>query len=424
MRVGDYVTPLYERPFRLLWLGQTASGVGDALVYLALVFAVLQVGSAADLGYVLGAFWLFRAAFNLVGGVWSDRLPRRIVMLTSDAVRAAVEFFTAAMLLTGNMRIWMFVATAALFGAASAFFQPASQGLIPQLVSGPSLQQANALINVSRSVLNVAGPSVSGILVALFGPGLVFLIDGLSFVASAGFLLALEVPTHVRTASQSFLADLAHGWREVRTRTWLLASIVAFSLGNMAIAAGMVLGPIVAERHLGGAKAYGLIGTGGAVGGILGGILALRLRPSRPLVVQFLLTFASAVPLLLFIPPAPALVIAAGNAVFALGVSSGNAIWETQLQLRIPNEALSRVSSYDLMVSFIFMPLGLALAGWSAHAIGVGTTLWIAAGLVVTTNVGALLVPDVRNFRATPSPEPSASAGDESRVPEPLGRLP
>src|SRR5687767_6635415 len=149
MRVREYLGPLRERPFRLLWFGQTASNAGDAIVYVALVFAVLDVGSKADLGLVLASFWLSRTLFILVGGVWADRLPRRLLMLACDAVRAAVEAFTCVMVLTGSMEIWMFVATGALFGTAAAFFGPASTGLIPQLVSGERLQQANALLRLS-----------------------------------------------------------------------------------------------------------------------------------------------------------------------------------------------------------------------------------------------------------------------------------
>jgi MFS family permease len=414
--------PLRERPFRLLFLGQTASGIGDAIVFIALVFAVLRIGSESDLGFVLAAFWGFRAACTVIGGVWADRLPRRLVMLVCDAIRAAVEFFTAVMLLSGSMRIWMFIVTAAMFGAASAFFQPASTGLMPQLVSPQQLQQANALLGVSRGFLNVAGPSVSGVLVALFGPGWVFGIDGVTFVASAAFLFALPVPAHARAPRQRFLTDLARGWHEVRSRTWLLASIVAFSITNVSIAAGMVLGPIVARADLGGAKAYGVIGTGGAVGGILGSVLALRLRPSRPLVAQFLITLPCAAPLLLFIPPAPVAAIAVGNAAFVAGIACGYAMWETGLQSRIPNEALSRVASYDLMVSFIFMPLGLALAGWSAHAIGVDSSLAIAAALVFVTNFGVLLVPSVRNFRR--EPERASEPEREWDVPAQPAQLP
>ncbi|MGH3130465.1 MAG: MFS transporter [Gaiellaceae bacterium] len=180
---------LEERPFRLLWLGQTSSAVGDALIPVALAFALLQEldASAADLGLVLAAFSLSRVAFTLVGGVWADRLQRRLVMLVCDGIRAAVEFFTFGMLVAGAMELWMFGVTAALFGAASAFFGPASIGLIPETASRERLQQANALIAISRNGTSIFGPAVSGALVATIGPAWLFAVDGATFVASAGF---------------------------------------------------------------------------------------------------------------------------------------------------------------------------------------------------------------------------------------------
>ena len=154
--------PLRERQFRLLWLGQVASGMGDSLVPVALAFAVLSVNrSATALGGVLAAFTLSRVAFTLVGGVVADRLPRRAVMLTCDAVRAVVEAFTAAMLFTHHMTLPLFFITAAIFGAASAFFGPASDGLVPQTVSPANLQRANALLGISRNGLNICEPRPS-----------------------------------------------------------------------------------------------------------------------------------------------------------------------------------------------------------------------------------------------------------------------
>jgi MFS family permease len=158
---------LQEAQFRLLWLGQTASAVGDSLVFVALPFAVLQTGGGAtELGLVLAAFTLARAGFIVVGGVWADRLPRRFVMLTCDAVRAVVNAFVAVALLTGAMEVWMFVVSSTLFGAAQAFFGPASTGLVPSTISRDHLQQANALLQLSQSITNVFGPAVSGVLVA------------------------------------------------------------------------------------------------------------------------------------------------------------------------------------------------------------------------------------------------------------------
>ncbi len=194
-----------------------------------------------------------RAVLVLVGGVWADRLPRRLVMLGCDLLRAAVEFTTVVVIVTGNASTWFFVCTSALFGAAAAFFSPASTGLIPQVVSALRLQQANALVSLSRSTIAVFGPAASGLIVATAGPEWVFGINGATFVVSAVFLARLSVPERERGQRQAFVADLAEGWREVRSRSWVAAALVNFSIVNIGIASFFVLGPLIVEEELGGA---------------------------------------------------------------------------------------------------------------------------------------------------------------------------
>jgi MFS family permease len=156
---GGLLEALGEREFRLLWLGQTTSVLGDALVPVALAFAVLDDldGSATDLGFVLGAQTATFVAFVLIGGVWADRLPRQFVMLSSDAIRCLVQATIAILLLTGSAQLWQLVALAATYGFAVAFFFPAATGLIPLTVSPSRLQQANALLGMSRSAAFFAG---------------------------------------------------------------------------------------------------------------------------------------------------------------------------------------------------------------------------------------------------------------------------
>ena len=426
MRVGDYFAPLHERPFRLLWLGRTASSVGDALIPVALAFAVLDIGAGVTgLGFVLASFTVGRAAFIVIGGVWSDRLPRRAVMIVSDIIRFAVDAFTAVALLTGEMRLWMFLVTAGVFGSASAFFGPASTGLVPQTISAQRLQQANALLSFSQTATYVFGPAVSGLIVTATNPGWVFAIDAVSFLASAAFLLALNLPAHVRPAAQHFFHEVAEGWQEIRSRKWLWTSFIAFAIGNIGIGPFFVLGPLIAKDHLGGAQAWGLILTGGAIGGVAGSVLAYRLQPGRPLLACFCAWLLASLPTLALVPPLPAIVIAVANATFSLGIVFGNALWETVLQREIPLDKLSRVGSIDWMVSLVFVPVGNALAGPFANWFGFRTTLLIAAGLLIGADAGLLLlVPDVRNFRARLSQEPSASAAGGSPVPEPQAQLP
>src|SRR4029453_8557241 len=154
MRGGELFGALRERRFRLLWIGQTTSTLGDGLVPVALAFAVIQTldGSPTDLGIVLAAQPLPLVAFVLAGGVWADRLPRQMVMLVSDGVRGVVQATLAILLLTGNAEVWQLAVGMAIYGTAQAFFQPAATGLVPATISPARLQQANALLGLSRSL--------------------------------------------------------------------------------------------------------------------------------------------------------------------------------------------------------------------------------------------------------------------------------
>jgi MFS family permease len=404
IRLPDSFGALRERPFRLLWLGQATSAVGDAMTPVALVFAVLHsTGSAGDLGLVLASFTLAHAVFILAGGVWGDRLERRLVMLTCDLVRAASQTTLAVLVLTGSPGLWEFVLLAGVVGAAESFFGPASTGLIPQTITAGRLQQANALIALTRSGTWVFGPALSGVIVAAAGSGWVFAIDAATFVISALFLSRLRVDAAMPAERASFVSELAHGWREVRTRRWLWPSLLTFGLGNFAWGAVQVLGPLVAERELDGATSWGFIATAGGIGGLLGGAVALRWRPGRPLLVSHLLILALVPYVAAFAVPLPTLGLAALAVAGFSTIIVANSLWETVLQSSIPNETLSRVSSYDWAISLVFMPLGFALWGPLSEWIGVDTTLVLAAGTIAAAKLAVVLVPDVRRM---PRPEP------------------
>jgi MFS family permease len=411
--------PLEERPFRLLWLGQGVSAIGDALIAVALAFAVLSDldGSATELGVVFAAYTVSRVVFILAGGVWADRLPRRLVMLTADLVRVVTQGLTALVLLAGVAQLWQLVVAATIAGSAQAFFGPASTGFVPETVSPGRLQQANALMGLSRSASEVVGPALSGVIIATAGTGWAFALDSATFAVSAAFLLAIRTPGRaVQSERQTFLRDLARGWREIVSRTWLWTSFIAFSLGNFGIAAFVILGSLIARDELGGASDWGLIVTGGAIGGILAGAVALRYRPQRPLVPGFASLLLTPLPLILLVRPFPALVLAVASALSWGSVAFFNALWETVLQQQIPAEALSRVSSYDWMVSLVLMPIGFALAGPTADWLGVDATLWLAAALSGIPVLGVLALPSVRAVRTKPAKltaEPALLVGED-----------
>jgi MFS family permease len=401
--LGGAVKPLRERQFRLLWLGQVASGMGDALVPVALAFAVLSVNrSATALGGVLAAFTLTRVAFTLVGGVVADRLPRRAVMLACDAVRAAVEAFTAAMLFSHNMTLPLFFVTGAVFGAASAFFGPASDGLVPQTVSPANLQPANALLGISRNALNIFGPAASGALVALAGTGWVFAIDSASFVVSAFFLVQLRVRTHIRPAQARFVSQLRDGFHEVTSRAWVRAPIIGFAISNFCFAAFIVLGPKIFLDHFDGARDWGIVSACGAIGGILGGLASVRFRPSHPLSAGFFACMLIAVPIASLAGPLPVAAIAASWTLGLGAVALCNTWWETTLQRDIPESVYARVRSYDILVSFVFMPLGFVVFPLLARGLGYERTLLAAAVVTAATNLVVAFLPGVHAVTEAP----------------------
>ena len=395
--------PLRERPFRLLWLGRVSSAAGDALIPVALAFAVLEINeSATALGTVLAAGLLSRVAFTLAGGVVADRLSRRTVMLVCDGIRAVVEAFTAVMLFTHHMTVPLFIVTAAIFGAASAFFGPASDGVVPQTVSDENLRAANALIGISRNTLNIFGPALSGALVAAAGTGWVFAIDSASFVVSAFFLVQLRVPAQERAERSHFLRELHDGFQEVASRSWVRAPIVGFAIFNFCLAAFIVLGPPIFIDHFGGARAWGIVSACGGVGAILGAVASVRLHPRRPLSAGFAASALIAVPIAALAGPLPVVAIAVGWALGAGSIALVNVWWETALQRDIPASVYARVRSYDILVSFVFMPLGFIVFPQIARGIGSEATLLAAACAAAATSVAVALVPGVHEVTEAP----------------------
>ena len=255
---------------------------------------------------------------------------------------------------------------------------------------------------LSQSATEVLGPALAGLLVAVTSPGLVFAVDAASYAVSAVFLALLPLVPRELPARSRFLSDLGDGMREAWSRGWMRAGFLLPAVGNLGIAPFIVLGPVVAKEELGGAAAWGAILTGGAIGGLLAGLAGLRFKPSRPILAAFALWTLGALPALALLPPAPALVIAVANGLFIFGVVLGNVLYETVVQREIPAERLSRVSSFDWAISIVVMPLGLALAGPVADAIGTDATLVVGALLIVVSAGSGMAVPSVRALRAAP----------------------
>lgn len=398
--------PLRLRDFRLLFAGELISLLGTAVAPIALAFAVLDLtGSATDLGYVLAAGWAPQVVFILVGGVLGDRLPRTLVMVGANLLSAAAQGVAAGLLLAGVAQVWQLALLQAVRGTATALFFPAAQAVVPEIVETELLQPANALIRLAQNSSTVLGAGIGGVLVAAAGPGWAIAFDAATYLASALILVWIRVTRVVREAGQTIVRDLIEGWNEFRSREWLWVIVVCASVGNLVATASFgVLGPLVAKLYLGGATAYGAILASQGAGFIAGGVLSLRWRPQRPLLVSVLFLLPTAAEVACYAAVRETAVIAAVGFVAGLGLEVFGVNWITALQQHVPRQVLSRVSSYDALGSFVFIPLGLVIAGPLAAQLGVTETLWLFLAIGVASIGGALLSRDVRTLRRVDEP--------------------
>jgi MFS family permease len=356
-----------------------------------------------------------------VGGVWADRLPRARLMVASDLVRAGVQLIGAALLLSGAAQIWQLAVLAALHGAAEAFFRPAAGAILPQLVPGSRLQQANALMGMSDNFGWMVGPAVAGVLVAVIGTGGAIAIDGATFLVSAAFLARLHVPAVLRTeVARGFFAELRKGWHEVRSRTWLWVMLLRVCLVLfIVIAPFQVLGPLGLIEEGYGAAVWGWLQAVFSGGMLFGMVIAMRYRPRRPM-ITVTLTGATAVaaPLALAVFGDPWIL---GGVYGLRGVSVGIlvAVWNTTLQTQIPRESLGRVTAWDWMASLALWPVGLAVAGPLAQAFGVTAMCWATGILGLIAAFWVLLVKDVWQLRPAAGSAGSPPSGPPPGIPPP-----
>jgi Transmembrane secretion effector len=299
-----------------------------------------------------------------------DRVMRSRLIAVGYLLAGGTQGVLAGLFLTGAGRTWNLALTAGVNGAVMAFVGPAWAGAIPDVVPQQLLQQANAIVSVSRNSINIGGAVLAGLLVAAVNAGWALAIDALSFAIGAGLALPVESAPVVRTAS-SLVAELRDGWREFVSRTWVWVVVAQYSIYNMAYAAGFIVyAPVVSKRELGGAHAYGAIVAAFGVGSVLGAVAMLRTQPPRPIVTATLATLTSIPVMVLLATQAPLGTIIGSAAVSGASIEMFSVLWETALQTHIPPARLSRASSYDSLGSFIFTPIGAALAGPLAVAIG------------------------------------------------------
>jgi MFS family permease len=404
--------PLAEREFRLLFGATTITTFGDQLGGLALVFAVLDLpgGNATKLGIVLAARLLVESLVVVAGGVLSDRLPRSIVLVGASLLQGAAQAGTAAYVLGGGASIWPIVAMQAAYGLGGGLVIPAETGLIPQTVSAARLQEANAMLGMARNALRVIGPSIAGVIIVAATPGIALAVDAASFFVCAVLLVLIRVAPLVRDTATTFFDDLREGWGEFWLRTWLWASVILIGLANAVFVGGWaVLGPTIAKQDLGGAGAWAIVSATGGVGAVIGGLIAFRFRPVRPLFASTVAALPMSLQLVLLAVHAPVWLLAAVTLMGQVGLAVGITLWFTVFQQNIPQSVQSRVSSYDTLGSFVMIPLAMAAAGPLAGVFGEEPTLLVAAVLFVLLMGTTAALPSVRAIRQRVEPEMPAA---------------
>ncbi len=399
---GPALAPLRDRRFRWYFASRAVDLLGDIMGGVALAFAVLEVSdSPSALGIVLAAHSIPLVAFLLIGGVLADRFGRTLIIQLSNLTAAATALAIAGLVLSGTAEIWQLAALTAVNGVAAAANQPALAGLLPQLAPKGALQQANALNSLLRNISLVVAPAVAGILVVGVGPGWAIAINGATYLLSAALLLPIKLPAPPpRDDGDSIIKDLRAGWTFFRRTTWLWVIVLAFSSLNALHSGGLsTLGPAHAKSSEIGVHGWALILSSGAAGLVATSIIFLRVPLRRPLLwgmagcaVFSFQMIALGTTTELWILLLAAFVAGAGIEIFGLG-------WELAMQEHVPPDMLSRVYSYDMLGSFVAIPVGQLAFGPLGAEFGIQHMILVAGLAYCVISLGTLLSRSVRTMR-------------------------
>ncbi|MEV0323893.1 MFS transporter [Streptomyces sp. NPDC050658] len=406
------VTPggLWSRNFALFFAARGVARLGDMMAPVALAAGLVLSGYGAGVvGAVLASMTACFAGFVVFGGVIADRVDNRVLMIGADLVRVVVQAVMAGLFFSGHIVVWQICLLSAVNGICAALFQPGLPTLIPRIAD--DVQGANGAIRTIESLMTMAGPAVAGALVGFTEPGGVFVAYAFTYLVSAVCLALLRLPDApadpaAAVKEKSFRSDLVQGWQEFRSRTWLWGVIVIWMVLMIASWGPMV--PLIATEVVSehGPRTLGLVNSAMGAGMVAGALVAMRVRPVRPL------RAGSAALLLYWLQPAsvalglPVPLIAAGLAAAGAANAFWGVMWTTSILTQVPADVRSRVHAYDVAGSVAMMPVGQALAGPASEIFGVREVLGFNAVMAVGVAVALLSVPAIRNLRKVEGPVP------------------
>jgi hypothetical protein len=376
------------------------SQLGNALYYVALPFQIIALGgSARELGTGFAIFATAQLLVILFGGVLVDRLPRRQVILASDLASGIVVGVIALLGLTGRLEIPHLYVASAFFGVALAFYAPAIQAIMPELVPRDVLVAGNSLRGIAGQGARILGPLVGGVVVTSAGPSLAFGIDASTFLFSFVVFLLSSPPRREPPAGGSLLAQMREGLAFTMSKPWIWLTIVGFAITNgFAFASFTVALPLLVTKVLmGNAATFGLIGAASGVGELTAGLMVGNLRVRRTGLAMYGFSVIGALALVLYGATALLPVVLVGAAGFGMSIVGFNTLWESALQKHVPLDLIGRVTSVDMFGSFLVGPVAPVMAALAIPVIGPGA-IFIVAGLAALTL--AILAPTlVRSIR-------------------------
>ena len=397
---------LRDPNFARLFGARFISAFGSAMAPIAMAFGVLELtGSATQMGLVIAAQSAAQVAVQLFAGALADRWSRKRMMILADVLAALSQAAIAWLLLTGHTELPPYLVLMAFNGVGFALFWPAAVGMVPLVVERAHLQPANALLSTAQSTAMGLGGATAGVLAATVGAGFAIGLDALSFGVSALLLAGLRAKAQPKTERAGLIRELREGWTEFTRHRWLWVIVVQFSLVVAAWNGGfMIVGPVVAATALDGAASWAWVAGAFGLGLVCGGLLSIRIRVTRPMLVATLCVLTFSLPLLALIGPSPVALISAAAFTAGVGGEVFSVLWNTALHTRVAPEALSRVSAYDVVGSIALAPIGEALAGPLTDSIGARPTLLIGAALIILPTLAVLCVRDVRRLPASTQP--------------------
>ena len=398
--------PLRHRDFALLWIGMSASLLGDGVYFVAIAWLVLDISNSPTALGLVGVAWTLPQILSLLwAGVASDRWDRRLVMISADVIRGVPIAAIALLTLTDAIELWHLFVLVGVYGVGEGLFMPAFSAIVPDVVPQEELVEANSLDQFVRPLtLRFAGPAVGGVIIAGVGVGMAFLVDAVTFGISALAVAAMTKRASRRgpaVSGPSAWTEIREGLSYVRHLAWLWISLGVTAVALLTFYGPFqVLVPFLVKNPLeGSARDLGIVLATGGIGAIISSLVMSQVGlPRRHITFVYVTWALGTLALAGYAVSEDLWHVAAATFAMEVLITAGMIVWTSLMQTKVPARLLGRVSSLDWLVSTSLIPLSYGITGPIAGLIGLRATLAVAGAVGAAVILAALLAPPVRDL--------------------------